>query len=321
MRNVSFAMFSLACVLASLSARAQAPTSSQAKVLHLMAPHIVIDQPGMYVLDRNWSIPGPGAIIEITADNVVFDLRGFSIEMPSDLTDLGVSIRGDNVTVRNGRIVTSGSGGPTVIASAGASTVIDTVQMESTLNGLNVIGFDAVVRNSSLKARRGISALAFRYLIEGNRVDCIVECVEAGGDRGVIRGNHLYREVDTGSHSRTLTVSGTGNTVENNYLENVDNYPSAIVVQGVEHVIANNTLIVTRGFDGGPAILLESGASGNVINGNVASHSARGSRLEFGILFSAGSFDNFFGGNRMEAFDPFVLSNTSQVDWGDNVGY
>jgi len=47
MRKINVAIVSIACVLSSFVARAQAPTTStQAKVLHLTASHIVIDQPG-----------------------------------------------------------------------------------------------------------------------------------------------------------------------------------------------------------------------------------------------------------------------------------
>jgi formate/nitrite transporter FocA (FNT family) len=118
-----------------------------------------------------------------------------------------------------------------------------------------------------------------------------------------------------------VVVSGAGNTIESNYLENVEVYWSAIMLTGTQHVVANNTMILTRGLFSGFAILVDETAGENVINGNVASHSERDRKWEIGVGFNPGTGHNFFGGNRMEAFVPFYLQNTQQVDWGGNVGY
>src|SRR5688572_11574986 len=323
MRSVSIAIVSIVCVLSSSMARAQAPspTGTHAKVLHLTASHIVIDQPGMYVLDRNWAVPGTAPIIEITADNVVFDLRGFSIELsiqPGGETGRGVYVAGDNVTLRNGRIVTSGLSGPSVLWTDGASTVIDTMQMESNGSGLTLDGPDGVVRNSSLRSNRGIHTHVSgdRYLIEGNRIYCVIQCLTAGAD-GVVRNNHLYRSDDTGTELPMVRVSGTRTTFENNYLENVEVWHSAIMVSGTQHVISNDTMTLTRGLFSGTAIWVdERNSNGNVLNGNIASHAVPGRRWELGLNFEPGSGDNFYGDNRMEANVPVLLQNTRQVDWG-----
>jgi hypothetical protein len=330
MRNVSVAIVSILCVLSSLVARAQAPAETQskgthAKVLHLTASHIVIDRPGMYVLDRNWRVPGTGRVIEITANDVVFDLKGFSIDVPiesGEVAGRAISIDGDNVTVRNGKIVTTG---PQVLWTEGSATVVDTMQMEVTSGsgGLTLGGPDAVVRNSSLKSPSGLRthAQGDRYLIEGNRIDCVSQCLSAGGTGGVVRNNQLYRSDVTGTESPMVSVSGAGNTIESNYLENIEVFQSAITVSGEQHVIADNTMVLTRGLFSGFAILVDERGSANVINGNIASHSMRDRRWEIGVGFTPGSGNNFFGDNRMEAFVPVLLQNTPQVDWGGNVGY
>jgi hypothetical protein len=320
MRNVSLAIVSIVCVLSSLVARAQqVPQGIQAKVLHLTALHIVIDQPGMYVLDRNWVVPGTGRVIEITADDVVFDLRGFTIDLPNPEPGNSVYITGANVTLRNGKIVTTG---PRVLWTEGASTVIDSMEVEGGELVLN--GPDAVVRDSSLKSPSGLRThvRGDRYLIEGNRIDCVYECLGAGGEDGVVRNNHLYRSDVTGTELPMVLVSGARNTFENNYLENIEVFTSAITVSGTQHVIADNTMILTRGLFSGFAILVdERNSRGNVINGNIASHSMPDRRWEIGIGFMPGSGDNFFGDNRMEANLAVLLQNTPQVDWGGNVGY
>jgi hypothetical protein len=329
MRNASIAVVSIVCVLSSPIARAQepmeGPKGSHAKVLHLTASHIVIDQPGMYVLDRNWRVPGTGTIIEITADNVVFDLKGFSIDLAVENDEVSkgsVHIGGDNVTLRNGRIVATGLSGPSVLWTDGASTIIDAMQMESNGSGVTLNGPDGVVRNSSLKSQRGIHIHVFgdSYLIEGNRIYCVLQCLTAGSD-GVVRNNHLYRSDDTGTELPMVLLSGVGSTFENNYLENVEVFQSAITVSGNQHVIANNTMILTRGLFSGFAILVDERGSENVINGNIASHSVRGRRWEIGIGFTPGSSNNFYSDNRLEASLPVFLQNTPQVDWGGNIGY
>ena len=320
MRKLSVAIVSIGCVLSSFVARAQAPTATQpkptathAKVLHLSALHIVIDQPGMYVLDRNWLIPGPGVftefgarIIEITANDVVLDLRGFTIDTP-DAEGSGIYIGGANVTLRNGKLTA-------LLAVDGASTVIDSVVME----GLRVNGPDAIVRNSSLESGSGRGD---RFLIEGNRFDCVTTCASLSGDGGVFRNNQLYRGGSQSGSGGVLSVSGSANTIENNYFESVELYPSAIFVRnGRQNVIAHNTMVMTQGLGGGAAIIVH-GGSENVIDGNIANHSTPNVRWEEGVEFALGATGNFFGNNRMKADTPFAQHSGPQVDWGGNVGY
>jgi hypothetical protein len=162
---------------------------------------------------------------------------------------------------------------------------------------------------------------AERYLVEGNRIDCVSRCLIAGAD-GVVRNNQLYRSDDTGVEDPMVLVAGARTTFENNYLENVEVFTSAITVSGTQHVIADNTMILTRGLFSGFAILVdERNSNRNVINGNIASHASTDRRWEIGIGFMPGSSNNFFGDNRMEAFVPVLLQNTPQVDWGGNIGY
>jgi len=310
---------SIVCVLSSFAARAQAPTTStQAKVLHLTASHIVIDQPGMYELDRNWVISGPGVFtqdgirsIEITANDVVLDLRGFSIDMTHEDAG-GIYIAGANVTVRNGR-VTPG------IGTDGASTVIDAIEA----TGISADGPDAIVRNSSAK---GGSARGERYLIERNRFDCLTTCFSITGSHGVFRDNRLYRGGSQFGSGGVLFVGGVANAVENNYIESVELNPAAIFLRGSQNVIARNTMVMTQGFGGGAAIQVQGGTvlggTANVIDGNIANHSTPNVHWEFGIVFVLGANGNFYGNNRMEADQPFFTgSGLQEIDWGGNVGY
>jgi hypothetical protein len=319
MRKESAAIVSIAsivCVLSSFVARAQSPTTStQAKVLHLTASHIVIDQPGTYVLDRHWQIPGEGVfyadgprIIEITANDVVLDLEGFTIDMP-DPGAGGIYIGGANVTLRNGKITAA-------VTVDGASGVIDALDLPGA--GVSIRGPDGVVRDSSMKA---VSAGGDHFLIVGNRFDCDTTCVFLRGNRGVFRNNNLYRGGSPSGRDGVLFVSGSSNTIENNYLESVELNPAAIFVQhGNRNLIARNTMVKT-GLGGATAIQVESG-NANVIDGNIASHTTPPGRWEFGIIFVVGANGNFFGNNRMQADDPFFTgSGLQEVDWGGNVGY
>ncbi|HVJ30269.1 MAG TPA: hypothetical protein VNA66_08170, partial [Gammaproteobacteria bacterium] len=81
------------------------------RVLDLTTLPVVIDEPGLYAIDRDWrfdraTTPAGGDLIRITADDVTLDLHGFTIL--SDINALPVStllvISAARVEVRNGTL-------------------------------------------------------------------------------------------------------------------------------------------------------------------------------------------------------------------------
>ena len=76
--------------VAALATRAPAPAKPWrnvrgfGRVLDLSRLPVVIDEPGIYAIDRNWRIPAEAVgdnpeLIRITADDVTLDLHGFEI--------------------------------------------------------------------------------------------------------------------------------------------------------------------------------------------------------------------------------------------------
>lgn len=75
--------------------------STGAQTLDLSRVPVEITVPGLYVIDRNWLTYGNGAAIVVAADNVTLDLQGFELSVES----VGIASTGQNVTIRNGRVV------------------------------------------------------------------------------------------------------------------------------------------------------------------------------------------------------------------------
>ena len=78
------------------------------RVLDLTKLPVVIDEPGLYALQRDWELTGyrlGGDVIHITADNVTLDLHGFRIGIGlDDISSTLLAVSGDWVVVRNGRL-------------------------------------------------------------------------------------------------------------------------------------------------------------------------------------------------------------------------
>ena len=58
------------------------------RVLDLSKPPVVIDEPGLYVIQQHWQFSRtttlPTGAIQITADEVTLDLHSFTISVPQD---------------------------------------------------------------------------------------------------------------------------------------------------------------------------------------------------------------------------------------------
>src|SRR5690348_9958810 len=75
------------------------------RILDLSKLPLVINESGRYALKRDWNVDldAPGTIMEIVADKVSIDFRGFAIAFGNEGT--GVSITGDDVQLRNGALI------------------------------------------------------------------------------------------------------------------------------------------------------------------------------------------------------------------------
>ena len=68
------------------------------RVLDLSKPPVVIDEPGLYAIQRNWMFPPAVAdvtpeLIQITADEVTLDLHGFEISSPDQRRRASYALR------------------------------------------------------------------------------------------------------------------------------------------------------------------------------------------------------------------------------------
>ena len=184
---------------------------------------MVITEPGLYVLDRSWRLLSPtldGSII-INANDVILDLQGFEL-----LGDSGVKSNGENVTIRNGRLI-AGSG--FAVEASGTGTVVDRIVARvdpgSGLNGSAVsirgvrsmlvdsdisvlqatavnAGDDTIVRDNRIESEFFAIRTATRTRVSGNDFQCgLYECVIVDGTDSIISRNKITarRVVGTGA--------------------------------------------------------------------------------------------------------------------------
>ena len=86
---------------------------------------IEITVPGVYVLNRDWRPYSSGSNITITANNVTLDLQGFELFGEAYTDGAVIRSTGQDVTIRNGRVINTGTG--PVIDVYGARTRIEGV--------------------------------------------------------------------------------------------------------------------------------------------------------------------------------------------------
>jgi hypothetical protein len=276
------------------------------RILDLSKGPVMIDSPGLYLLHRSWSLPEPepgATLISISADEVVLDLQGFTIDYGSEGSTL-ISILGDDVTVRNGRLL--GSAGA-AIHGRSERTTIERIEAAAHL-GI-VLGEHATMRDSSVSAYYGTS-VGTGSIIERSRFGGSVYWPLQLHSDSVV--SDCLFDV---AHYPGIYVAGEGNRVARNTLLIDAGVESSMHVAGDRNVIRDNTARI-RGSMG--TILLVDGG-GNTIDGNIAAAASAGAVARTGIEFAADG--NYFGDNRMAAATPFDLGATTQTDWGGNVGY
>ena len=275
-------------------------------VLDLNEVPVTIDQPGRYVLDRDWTI-GMGLLvpsITIAADNVSLDMRGYTIVGDSRDT---VYISGDRISIVDGWFQTA----PIVVGEESFRVTIDSVHLDNRGAGspLALNGGTVVVSNSTAVGMAGIGIGGGQHQLRN---------VSMRGQEGhalVVAGGTVRVSDSTLTARREGVVVRTdGNTFERNTIS-TQSFGYGIDLQGDGNRILDNR------FSGvaGTAILVS--GTGNLLRGNLAHPETTQpafSLWDEGIRFSVDG--NLYGSNTMMAVTPFNLGSTSQLDLGGNHG-
>jgi len=308
-------------------ARAQQPVAAQRspslqpakqyRVVDLKSGSAVIDQPGNYVLTRSWTFKDlpdmPLNIIDVVADNVVLDFRGFAIDvegMPDTAFITVIKVQGRLFTLKNAEITICCGAQASALRSTGVGTEIQGFRGYS-FDTMSLAGRASVIRDSTFHARFGVGVSSFGR-IENTAISCKTGCLGLGDDNKVLNSRLLPGE------SEGLLIAGDRNVVAGNLLDFPNQGPEleiGIDVRGNGNVVRDNTLAI----GGETFVAMNVSGTGNVIDGNIgAVVDTQGSILR-GIRFEQNG--NFYGDNRMQTAVPFDLGGTTQTDWGDNVGY
>lgn len=279
------------------------------EVLDLSMLPVDIDEPGMYVLDRNWSLGTnagfTGTVLNVNADDVIIDFRGFAIT--SHHTGFNVEIAGENVTLRNGAVQSGISA--FAIRSNARGTVVEDMQIHS-YEGMPLTGGLATVRDSVYNGQVGIE-VEFNSRVIGNELQCEIRCVHVVGTGTAVRGNRI----DT-FFGDAVVVAGNGNLVAGNVFDHrFADQIDGVNVSGSGNQLLDNTFLLSSAVSD----VIEVGGTANTLDNNVAAPGDGGALASNGIVFTADG--NYYGDNRMAATVPFNLGGTVQTDWGGNVGY
>jgi hypothetical protein len=286
---------------------------SRPRVLDFSKPDsCVIDEPGQYVLDRNWqqtsqplgysqivctahSDADQDIIIQVTANFVTIDFRGFEVAASGDMDGVVIHLAAHNAVLKNGKV----SGGDAfdetgyaIFSGAGGHSLEN-----MTIDG---IAWLAAGGSKVLNCDVGELWVGAGSLVEGSRTGGIL----IFGDQSVLRNNQVRATAEG-----NLDVGGTGNMVESNSIF-CSGCSDAILVRGQNNRVAWNTI---RSDPVVAGIRVE--GSGNQIDSNAVMIGGAST----GIRFDAA--DNFYGGNRVSAATPFDLRGFRQVDWGGNVSF
>jgi hypothetical protein len=290
------------------------------RVVDLKRGSFVIDTPGNWVLNRSWTFEDvsnalPLNIIDVVADGVVLDFRGFEIEVtgtPDTPPVTVINVQGNAFLLKGATVsICCGEGG-SVLRSTGNGTEIDGLRGFS-YNVMTLEGSDAIIRNSAFHARNGVH-LSSRGTIENTVVSCRSGCVIVDGDENKLLNSRILPGQFNG-----VTVGGDGNVIAGNLIDFPAMGPeigNGFDIRGNANVVRDNTLAT----GGETYVVVNVSGIGNVIDGNIgAVVGPPPGVIHTGVRFEQNG--NFYGDNRMDATVPFDLGATTQTDWGGNVGY
>lgn len=285
-------------------------------MLDLSNPPVVIDEPGIYAVQRHWRFPDSASgidIIRITANNVTIDLHGFEISQPSgDPVTTVFAISGHTVTLRNGEIGGCCEG-VRAVRSTGRATRLDHLDVYSH-DAMQFQGSDAIIADSTIYSRDGVQ-VQDTSVVERNTIGCRYFCLTIRG-----AGNRAIDNLLRPFHEEGVGVFGNDNLVAGNIVDakSTIDIKEAFNVTGSHNVLRSNHVLMNIDGDR-PAVLFAVGGTANTLDGNIAGPSSDGGIAQVGIRFTADG--NYYGGNRLAATVPFELGGTAQTDWGGNVGY
>ena len=284
------------------------------RVLSLAEAPIVIDEPGRYALDRDWNVdlPGPGEVMDVVANDVTIDFRGFAIASGTEGSVVHVS--GDHVSLSNGSLV--GDIDVTGLVSTGARTTIDNMQVRA-WEAADLKGADATVRDSSLVGRFA-TRLGEHAVADHSTFGCSISgdvCLRLT-NAALVTGNRIGRGGDG-----SIVIAGDGNILADNILDadaGGNQIPPVrlLLVEGDGNVLRSNTVLLESST---PSTVFVIDGTRNVVDGNISVARAA-ERGGVGIVFARDG--NFYGDNRFGgALEPTRLNGTVQTDWGGNVCY
>ena len=172
-----------------------------------------LSRPGRYKLSGNLRVPA-GWGIEVSANDVIIDLNGFTISATG--TDATVGVRAttgvDRTRVMNGTITGFSVYG---ILGLGVNFVVQDMRAIGNSTAMQ-LGTEGQVRNSTVANNTSIGIRCYRCLIEGNIITGNVNGVfdsDAGG--GVLLGNVIVGNTGYGivAPDPPLPKTGYGNNI------------------------------------------------------------------------------------------------------------
>ena len=216
------------------------------RVVDLKSGSFVIDAPGDWVLNRSWSLEYRGDmplnVIDVVADNVVLDFRGFTVQV-SNTRDIArvtlINVQGRVFTLKNAVVRIGDGAQSSALRSTGDATTIENMSGFS-FDGIALQGHSAVIRNSAFFVRDGIG-LSTRGTIENTFIGCSSGCVGFLGDENKLLNSRIRPAEFSG-----LTILGNGNLLAGNVLDFPEMGPelqTGFNVRGDANVLRNNTLV------------------------------------------------------------------------------
>ena len=299
--------------------------SAGATVLDFTNVVVEIDQPGFYVLDRDWDLPGLSLVI--SADRVTVNLRGYEIAGGNPT----VSITGNNVVVRNGRIL---GNGPAKIL--GGRALLEDLYVRGGDTGLFVGEFE-YFDGDAWSAGGDAATLRDSQFIcdECVAITVVAEDVEIDGNaiRGAIGG--VWHESFFWPDPRYTTPQITNNdiycgsgpclimepldgtfVIEGNRIwRGSPDYAGPLVrIDGSDGRFVNNGIWGNfYAFEIWESIGVQVNGSGNLIQGTYS----KDSDLRVGIQFTANG--NAYRDNCLPGYEAIIdLGGTTQTDLGGN---
>lgn len=211
---------------------------------------IFISDPGSYYLTGNLTIPGDSFdAIDIDANNVTLDLRGFTImstkKIASNNTGVSANFIGvTNVTIRNGNIVGFVYG---VLSRADQTTIENMTISDSRMRAINVLGngsnsFSTVIRNNVIYNTTESQ--------NGNPNNPATGILLQAGANGVIEGNVITGVFGSGGQT-SIGIDVEGATYAQVVNNRIANSVNGIQFLGPGSYRDNITSLVTNAYTGG----------------------------------------------------------------------